>query len=110
MFLSLERIAVASSPKNEADLRQSLACDLASGWDDLRLVLCEALTKPGLLWLWFPSCPYWCQNCCVSCFPPQRRCQAHTDTAPSSPRHRFGYAAGPGAGIAPDCVISVDLI
>lgn len=30
---------------------------LVMGWDDLGLVLCEALTKPDLLCLWFPSCP-----------------------------------------------------
>lgn len=106
MFLHCEHVAVPSSSKDDADLRQSLACDLASGWDDLRLVLCEALTKPDLLWLWFPSCPYWCQSCCISSFCPQRRRRAHPDTAPRSPR----LAAGPGAGIAPDCMISVNLI
>lgn len=57
MFLCYERVAVPGSSKDGAGLRQSLACDLASGWDDLGLVLCDALTKPDLLCLWFPSCP-----------------------------------------------------
>lgn len=51
--------------------------DLASEQDDVRLVLCEALTKPGtksvLPWLWFPSCNN-CARASLSCSPAVRRC------------------------------------